>query len=47
MSQFERFVFALRKFVRLVKDLQVYALELVLVAAFFFGLYKFTVTLFR
>jgi len=43
MSRFERFVSVLRKLVRLVKSVQAYALELVLAAIFFVGLYKFAV----
>ncbi len=43
MSRFERFVSSLSTFVRLLKALQVYALEIVLVVVFFVGLYKFAV----
>lgn len=43
MSRFARFVSSVRTFLRLVKVFQTCVLELVLVAIFFVGLYKFAV----
>jgi hypothetical protein len=47
MSRLERFVSALKALVRLLKTMQMYALELVLAAIFFVGLYKFAVSILK